>query len=87
MGQPFIHEGLLRTIFEARIIRETTVGRLPATIPEVSGTAYLTGLHHFVVTPEDPLFQGFLLQISGRPKRPELVGSRPARSSGAAGRP
>jgi proline racemase len=61
VGQPFINEGLLGTTFEARIIRETMVGHLPAIIPEVSGAAFLTGLHHFVTVPGDPLSRGFLL--------------------------
>jgi proline racemase len=61
VGQPFVNEGLLCTTFDATIVRETTVGRLPAIIPEVRGTAYLTGLHHFVLTQNDPLPEGFLL--------------------------
>jgi proline racemase/trans-L-3-hydroxyproline dehydratase len=61
VGQPFANEGLLGTTFEATIVRETTVEHLPAIIPEVRGTAYLTGLHHFVLAPNDPLPEGFLL--------------------------
>jgi len=37
------------------------VGR-SAVVPEVSGCAYLTGRHEFVVDPRDPLGSGFLLQ-------------------------
>ena len=61
VGQPFVNQGLLGATFEACIIRETTVGPLPAVIPEVRGAAYLTGLHHFVVSPDDPLPEGFLI--------------------------
>ncbi len=61
VGQPFVNEGLLGTTFDARIVRETTVEHLPAIIPEVSGKAYLTGLHHFVLAPDDPFPEGFLV--------------------------
>ena len=68
VGELFVNEGLLGTTFDALIVRETeledpTTGRsLPAIIPEVSGTAHITGLHHFVLTPEDPFPEGFLIQ-------------------------
>jgi proline racemase len=61
VGQPFVNQGLLGTTFDARILRETSVEGLPAIIPEVSGTAYLTGLHHFVLAPGDPFPEGFLV--------------------------
>jgi proline racemase len=31
-------------------------------IPEVSGTARITGRHEFLIDPEDPLGHGFLLR-------------------------
>jgi proline racemase len=61
LGQPFVNQGLTGTTFKAQILRETRVADLPAIIPEVSGTAYLTGLHHFVLAPGDPFPEGFLL--------------------------
>jgi proline racemase len=30
-------------------------------IPEITGSACLTGLHQFIVDPQDPFPQGFLL--------------------------
>ncbi len=72
VGQTFVNEGLLGTTFEGRIVEETTVGDpsnprlrsghcLPAIVPEIRGTAYLTGLHRFVLTPGDPFPEGFLI--------------------------
>ncbi len=61
LGQAFVNEGLMGTTFDARVVRETSIGHLPAIIPEVSGSAHLTGLHHFVLTPRDPFPEGFLL--------------------------
>jgi len=61
VGQTFINEGLLGTTFEGRIVRETTVGNLSAIVPEIRGRAYVTGLHRFVLTPDDPFPEGFLV--------------------------
>lgn len=67
VGQPFVNEGLLGTTFKARIVREfeiedpATNSKIPAIVPEVSGTAHIIGLHHFVLTPEDPFPEGFLI--------------------------
>lgn len=62
VGQPFVNESLLGTRFTGRLTEETTVGPYPAVVPEVTGQAFLTGFHTFVVDPEDPLAEGFLLR-------------------------
>jgi len=67
VGETFINEGLLGTTFDARIVKEleiedtNTNRRLPAIVPEVRGTAHITGMHKFVLTPEDPFQEGFLI--------------------------
>jgi trans-L-3-hydroxyproline dehydratase len=38
------------------------VGAYPAVLPEVSGTAYITGRHEFFLDPRDPLGAGFLVR-------------------------
>jgi proline racemase len=42
-------------------VEETTVGGLPAVIPEISGSAWITGFHQFVLQDQDQLNQGFFL--------------------------
>jgi proline racemase len=44
-----------------RIVERTQVGPYPAVIPEISGQAFLTGYHEFLIDPRDALGQGFLL--------------------------
>ncbi len=61
LEQPFINAGILGTTFEGRLVAETTVGDLPAVVPEVRGSAQITGVHQFVLDPRDPFPQGFLL--------------------------
>lgn len=62
-GEEFVHESLIGSIFRARVLEETSVGGLKAIVPEVSGAAYVTGIHQFVMDPEDPFQEGFLLGV------------------------
>jgi trans-L-3-hydroxyproline dehydratase len=55
-------ESIIGTAFTGRVAETTQVGHLPAIIPEVSGTAYITGQHTFMIDPEDPLKEGFILR-------------------------
>jgi proline racemase len=59
--QPFVHESLIGTAFSARVIDRTTVGDLPAIVPELTGEAWITGEHTFHVDAGDPLADGFRL--------------------------
>ncbi len=60
-GKPFVNESIIGTTFSARVASRTTVGELPAIVPELSGDAWLTGEHTFVVNDDDPLRKGFRL--------------------------
>jgi len=55
-------ESLIGTRFDVRAVRTTTCGSLPAVVPEVRGSARLTGRHEFWIDPEDPLRAGVLLR-------------------------
>jgi trans-L-3-hydroxyproline dehydratase len=50
-----------QSVFEGRVARTTRVGAHEAVIPEIAGSAYLTGRHQFLLDPRDPLAGGFLL--------------------------
>jgi proline racemase len=60
-GDSYRSRGLLGIDFVGRIAGETKVEGRPAILPEVTGTAYLTGFSQFVFDPDDPLRAGFLL--------------------------
>jgi proline racemase len=47
---------------DAHTAGETTVDTLPAIVPEVTGSAYITGRHEFFIDPGDPLRDGFFLR-------------------------
>ncbi len=59
VGDEFVHEGILGTTFTGRLVRETRVGDRDAVVPEISGTAWITGFAQYVVDPEDPFPDGF----------------------------
>lgn len=61
-GTPYVHESITGTRFTGRVLRETIVADFPAVIPEIAGRGYLTGFHTFVVEPDDPLRDGFLVR-------------------------
>ncbi len=61
LDQEFIHESIIGTIFSSRVIGTTEVAGYTAVIPQITGSAYVTGIHQFVVDPDDPLKAGFLL--------------------------
>ena len=61
VGATFVSRGLLGLDFTGRIAGETTIHGRPAILPEVTGTAYLTGFSQFLFDPDDPLRAGFLL--------------------------
>jgi proline racemase len=64
VGSTFVSEGLLGLSFTARIGGETVVeGGRPAILPEITGTAYLTGFSQLLFDPDDPMRAGYLLDV------------------------
>jgi proline racemase len=60
-GRAFGHESLIGTLFNGRITGRTRVGDFDAILPELEGSAWITGEHVFLVDDEDPLRAGFRL--------------------------
>jgi proline racemase len=56
-----VSEGISGSLFRGRMVEKTRVGDFDAYVPEVGGTAFVTGFHQFVIDPEDPLPQGLAL--------------------------
>jgi len=61
VGATLVSRGLLGLDFTGRIAAETRVDGRPAILPEITGTAYLTGVSQFLFDPADPVRAGFLL--------------------------
>lgn len=59
--RPFVHESIVGSTFSARVASRTTVGDIPAIVPELTGTASITGDHTFIVEKDDLFPKGFRL--------------------------
>src|SRR5437867_8445 len=57
--RPFVHESLIGTRFNGRVTSRTVVGEHQAIVPEIEGSAWITGEHTFLVDDTDPLKEGF----------------------------
>jgi trans-L-3-hydroxyproline dehydratase len=57
--RPFVHESLIGTRFIGRVASRTKVGDYEAIVPEIEGSAWITGEHTFLVDDDDPLKEGF----------------------------
>lgn len=60
-GEIFVHECITDGKFEGKVLSVTAVDTYVAVVPKVTGHAFITGFHQFVVDPRDDLRRGFLL--------------------------
>ena len=61
VGEPFVNRSVIGTSFTGRVVEETTVGGLPAIVPEITGRAWVTGMGQYLLDPSDPFPAGFAL--------------------------
>jgi proline racemase len=59
LNEPFRHECELGTVFTGMLLEETAVGPYHAVVPQLSGSAWITGLSQYGVDPSDPFPDGF----------------------------
>ena len=58
---PFVHESIVGTTFRGRVVDRVVVGERAAIVPEIEGSAWITGEHAFLIDGDDPLKAGFRL--------------------------
>ncbi|HVJ51618.1 MAG TPA: 4-hydroxyproline epimerase [Aliidongia sp.] len=61
VGQDFIHESIIGTLFDGRVEAATELGGRTAIIPSIAGWARMHGLNTIFVSARDPLRGGFQL--------------------------
>lgn len=61
LNHDFVSESILGTLFFGRAVEETVLGGIPAIVPTVRGSAYITGIQQFVLHPNDPWPAGFVV--------------------------
>ena len=62
LGDTLNIESIIGTAFQVRCVEEVKVCDRQAVIPEVSGSAHVTGEHTFILDERDPLHAGFLVR-------------------------
>lgn len=65
-NQTIAIESIIGSVFEGRVASKTKLGPHDAIVPEVSGSAAITGRNEFIIDPADPIAAaGFLVQHQG----------------------
>lgn len=62
IGEKITIESILGTTMEVEVKETTFYGSFDAVVPEVSGTAFITGKNEFCFDPKDPLGEGFIFR-------------------------
>ena len=60
-GEKFVYESIAATLFTGEIVGTTKVGDYDAVIPQITGSAYITGFCQYVIDEDDPVKHGFRL--------------------------
>ena len=55
-------QSITGSVFEGSVVKEIEYGGYQAVIPQVKGTAHITGEHQFIIDPKDPMKTGFFLR-------------------------
>lgn len=59
VGDDFVHESIIGSLFEGRVEGEARVGNKPAIMPSIAGWARVTGFNTIFVDDRDPYAHGF----------------------------
>ena len=62
IGETFVHESIIGTLFTGMAVEAAKVGEFDAIIPSIEGWARVTGHNTIFVDDRDPLAKGFLLK-------------------------
>lgn len=73
LGDTVRFEGLMGTVFTATVKGRRDAGGLARIIPRVTGRAYITGFHQFVLDPDDPFPEG--LRVGDAPRDQDADGT------------
>ena len=62
VGDEFVHESIINSLFHGRIEDTTSVGDFDAIIPSIKGWARMTGFNTLFIDDRDPFHKGFCVQ-------------------------
>ncbi|MEK9722845.1 MAG: 4-hydroxyproline epimerase [Rhodospirillaceae bacterium] len=61
VGDHFVHESIIGSLFDGRVEAATTVAGQPAIVPSIEGWAHVYGDNRITIDDRDPFAHGFLL--------------------------
>lgn len=61
VGDSFVHESIIGSLFKCEIVEETIVGGITAICPKITGNACVIGFATWILDPKDPFPEGFIL--------------------------
>ena len=59
VGDTFIHESIIGSVFKGRVEAAVQVGDFSGMIPSIEGDARIIGYNQLILDPEDPYVEGF----------------------------
>lgn len=62
LHDPIVVESILGSRFTGQVVAATVFGPHEAIVPEVEGSAWITGRHEFLIDPADPMKNGFIFR-------------------------
>jgi len=62
LDEEMIHRSIIHTGFRVKLIEKENIWGIETVIPEIRGSAWLTGIHEFIKDTDDPLQNGFKLE-------------------------
>ena len=62
INEPIIIESIIGTKFSGKVLKETKFGQYNAIIPEITGKAFITGKHEFIIDPDDQIGDGIFIR-------------------------
>lgn len=62
VGGQIVNESIICTKFTGKVLSKAKIGEFDGIIPEITGSAYVTGFSQYLVDPDDPVKHGFILK-------------------------
>jgi 4-hydroxyproline epimerase len=59
VGDDFVHESIIGSLFRGRVEAAAKVGEYEAIVPSVAGQAWITGYNTIFLDDRDPFVKGF----------------------------
>lgn len=61
LHEEFVYESITGSLFRGEAVKEVEIAGGRGIIPQITGSAYITGFNEWILDPQDPLRNGFLL--------------------------